>query len=83
MNAAIQSSTQRGALLGNRDYPNRYQPGEHTMLRWAAIFFVIALVAAVFGFAGIADSAAGIAKVLFVVFLVLAGISLLLGRRAV
>ena len=53
------------------------------MLRWAAIFFVIALVAAVFGFAGIADASAGIAKVLFVVFLVLAGISLLLGRRAV
>jgi uncharacterized membrane protein YtjA (UPF0391 family) len=53
------------------------------MLFWAAIFFVLAVVAAAFGFAGIVASAAGIAKVLFVVFLVLAGISLLLGRRSV
>jgi uncharacterized membrane protein YtjA (UPF0391 family) len=53
------------------------------MLYWAAVFFVIALVAAVFGFGSIAASAAGIAKILFVVFLVLAGISLLFGRRSV
>ena len=53
------------------------------MLYWAAVFFVIAIVAAVFGFGGIAASATGIAKVLFVVFLVLAGLSLLLGRRRV
>jgi uncharacterized membrane protein YtjA (UPF0391 family) len=53
------------------------------MLRWAAVFFVIAIIAAVFGFAGISESAAGVAKVLFVVFLVLAGVSLLLGRRTV
>lgn len=52
------------------------------MLYWAAVFFVIALVAAVFGFGGIAASAAGIAKVLFFVFLVLGAISLLFGRRA-
>ena len=53
------------------------------MLHWAAVFFVIAIIAAVFGFGGIASSAIGAAKVLFVVFLVLAGISLLLGRRSV
>jgi uncharacterized membrane protein YtjA (UPF0391 family) len=53
------------------------------MLYWAAVFFIIALVAAVFGFGGIAASAVGVAKVLFVVFLVLAGISLLMGRRSV
>jgi uncharacterized membrane protein YtjA (UPF0391 family) len=53
------------------------------MLYWAAVFFIIALVAAVFGFAGIAASAAGVAKILFVVFLVVAGISLLFGRRSV
>jgi uncharacterized membrane protein YtjA (UPF0391 family) len=53
------------------------------MLRYAAIFLVIAIIAAVFGFAGIVQSAAGIAKVLFVVFLVLAGLSLLFGRRVV
>ncbi len=53
------------------------------MLYWAAIFFVIAVVAAIFGFGGIAADAEGIAKILFVVFLVLAGISLLFGRRRV
>lgn len=53
------------------------------MLYWAAVFFVIAIAAAIFGFGGIAAGAAGIAKILFVVFLVLAGLSLLFGRRAV
>ncbi|HEY1690599.1 MAG TPA: DUF1328 domain-containing protein [Polyangiaceae bacterium] len=51
------------------------------MLYWAAIFFVIALVAAIFGFGGIAASAVGVAKILFFVFLVLALVSFLFGRR--
>jgi uncharacterized membrane protein YtjA (UPF0391 family) len=41
------------------------------MLRWAAIFFIIAMVAAIFGFGGIAEGAASIAKVLFFIFVVL------------
>jgi uncharacterized membrane protein YtjA (UPF0391 family) len=49
------------------------------MLYWAAMFLVIALVAALFGFGGIAGSAVGIAKVLFFVFLVLFVLSLLFG----
>ena len=40
------------------------------MLRWAVIFLVIALVAALFGFTGIAAAATGIAKFLFFLFLV-------------
>ena len=40
------------------------------MLYYAVVFFVIALIAAVFGFGGIAAGAAGIAKILFFVFLV-------------
>jgi len=51
------------------------------MLYWAAVFFVIALLAAVFGFGGIAASAVGVAKVLFFVFLILAVVSLIFGRR--
>jgi uncharacterized membrane protein YtjA (UPF0391 family) len=43
--------------------------GGGIMLRWAIIFLVIALVAAVFGFTGIATAAAGIAKFLFFLFL--------------
>jgi uncharacterized membrane protein YtjA (UPF0391 family) len=48
---------------------------ERSMLHYAVIFFVIALIAAVFGFAGIAAGAAGIAKILFFVFLILAIVS--------
>ena len=47
------------------------------MLNWSVTFFIIALIAAVFGFGGIAASAAGIAKILFGVFLVLFVISLI------
>jgi len=49
------------------------------MLRYAAIFFVIAIIAAVFGFGGIAAGATEIAKVLFFIFLVVFLITLLLG----
>ena len=51
------------------------------MFSWAIAFFVIALVAAVFGFGGIAASAVGIAKIIFVVALILAIVSLVAGRR--
>jgi uncharacterized membrane protein YtjA (UPF0391 family) len=50
--------------------PDTHQ--EPTMLRYAVIFFVIALIAALFGFSGLAAGAAGIAQILFVVFLILA-----------
>ncbi|MFG6465075.1 DUF1328 domain-containing protein [Roseateles sp. BYS87W] len=49
------------------------------MLRYAIIFFVIALVAALFGFGGIAASAAGIAQLLFYGFVILALVSLVVG----
>lgn len=49
------------------------------MLRYAVTFFVIALIAAVFGFGGIAASAAGIAQLLFYGFIILAVLSLLAG----
>jgi len=48
------------------------------MLGWALSFLIIALIAALFGFGGIAVAAAGIAKFLFFVFLVLFVASLLL-----
>ena len=39
------------------------------LLKWDSIFFVVALVAAAFGFTGIAAGAASIAKILFYLFL--------------
>jgi uncharacterized membrane protein YtjA (UPF0391 family) len=50
-----------------------------TMLRWSVIFFVIAIIAAIFGFGGIAEGAADIAKVLFFIFLALFVIAILFG----
>ena len=47
------------------------------MLRLALGFFIVALLAAMLGFSGIALAAAGIAKVLFFVFLLLFLVSLL------
>jgi uncharacterized membrane protein YtjA (UPF0391 family) len=49
---------------------------EIEMLNWALTFFLIALLAAVFGFTGIALAAAGIAKIIFFLFLVLFLVSL-------
>jgi uncharacterized membrane protein YtjA (UPF0391 family) len=49
------------------------------MLRWSITFFIIAIVAAIFGFGGIAEGAASIAKVLFFIFLVLFVLTLVFG----
>jgi uncharacterized membrane protein YtjA (UPF0391 family) len=49
------------------------------MLYWALMFLVIALIAAVFGFGGIASTATGMAQILFVIALVLFIISLFAG----
>ena len=51
------------------------------MLYWAAVFFVIAITAAVLGFGGLASGAAAVAKVLFVVFLSLAALAVVFNRR--
>jgi len=49
------------------------------MLRWAVIFLVISLIAAAFGFTGVSAAAAGMAKVLFFIFISLFLIALIGG----
>ncbi|MBA2368099.1 MAG: DUF1328 domain-containing protein [Candidatus Protochlamydia sp.] len=49
------------------------------MLRWALTFFIIAIIAAVFGFGGVAAAATDIAQILFYLFLVLFLVALLFG----
>jgi uncharacterized membrane protein YtjA (UPF0391 family) len=49
------------------------------MLRLALLFFVVALIAGLFGFGNIAAGAASIAQFLFVLFLVLFFGALILG----
>lgn len=51
------------------------------MLYWAIVFLVVAIIAGIFGFTGIAGTSIWIAKVLFFVFIILFVISLLFGRR--
>jgi uncharacterized membrane protein YtjA (UPF0391 family) len=40
------------------------------MLSWAVVFFIVAIVAALFGFGGLASASAGIAQILFFLFLI-------------
>jgi uncharacterized membrane protein YtjA (UPF0391 family) len=49
------------------------------MLRWALVFLLISLIAALFGFTDVAAASAGIAKILFFLFLVVFLVFLLLG----
>jgi uncharacterized membrane protein YtjA (UPF0391 family) len=51
------------------------------MLSWTLTFLLIALIAAVLGFGVLAGTAVYIAKVVFLVFLVMFVISLIMGRR--
>jgi uncharacterized membrane protein YtjA (UPF0391 family) len=44
---------------------------EVAMLRWSLAFFMVAILAALLGFSGIAVASAGIAKILFFIFLLL------------
>lgn len=52
------------------------------MFYWAVVFFIIAIVAAVFGFSGVAHDTAYIGKILAVVGIILALISFAFHRRS-
>lgn len=58
-------------------------PEDGQMLYYSLIFLLVAIVCAVLGFGVLAAAAAGIAKILFFVFLVVFLVSLIMGRRAV
>ncbi len=49
------------------------------MLSWALTFLIVAIIAGVLGFGAISGTAAWIAKLLFVVFIVLFLLSLIMG----
>jgi uncharacterized membrane protein YtjA (UPF0391 family) len=65
--------------------PRAHRETEESMLYWALMFLIIAIIAGVLGFGGIAFAAAGIAKILFFIFLVVFAVMLisgLMGRRS-
>jgi uncharacterized membrane protein YtjA (UPF0391 family) len=74
-----------GPIIGGADGSIVTNEQEAPMLGWAIMFFVVAIIAAIFGFGGIAGAAAGIAQVLFFVFLILFAVSVVAsvmsGRR--
>ena len=51
------------------------------MLKWSLIFFIVAIVAGLFGFTGIAAGATDIAKILFFFFVVVFIVTLIFGVR--
>lgn len=51
------------------------------MLHWTLVFAVLAILAAIFGFGMAASAFAGIAKILFFLFLIAVVVSLIAGRR--
>lgn len=50
------------------------------MLRWTVSFFIVAVITAIFGFGGVIAGSAFIAKMLFFIFTMLFGISLIFGK---
>jgi uncharacterized membrane protein YtjA (UPF0391 family) len=69
----------RTRYFSRRKFARKIREEENVMLRWALIFLVVAIVAGIFGFAGIMIAAAGIAKLLFYLFLLLFLVSLVMG----
>jgi uncharacterized membrane protein YtjA (UPF0391 family) len=73
------ASSRQRAILSLEEELRKLVYAGGNMLYWAAVFLIIALVAAFLGFAGVATAAAGIAKILFYVFLVIFLVTLIMG----
>ena len=79
MRSCVRHRNCRQRVEGLKNLPGLNEQTILIMLRWSIIFFVIAIIAAIFGFGGIAEGAASIAKVLFFIFLALFIIAILFG----
>jgi uncharacterized membrane protein YtjA (UPF0391 family) len=64
------------------DTSNHFSERRPTMLRWALIFLVVALIAGALGMFRTEVISAQIAWILFVVFLILAVVSMVVGRSS-
>jgi uncharacterized membrane protein YtjA (UPF0391 family) len=53
-----------------------------SLLKWALIFFLISIIAAVFGFTGVSAASADVARILFYIFVVIFLALLVLGLMA-
>lgn len=79
MGAKLGTAYDYAKRLKSADIKFTHHPVRHIkerfMLHYSVVFLVIALIAAVFGFGGIAAGAVEIAKILFVIFAVMAVVS--------
>ncbi len=68
----LRTSKERAQLAGNvRNQTAITLP----MLNWTITFLILAVIAGVFGFTDLVGAAAGISRILFVIFLILLAIS--------
>jgi uncharacterized membrane protein YtjA (UPF0391 family) len=77
----IAPKSNKAPIISRRGPESRIYNAEAQMFSWAVVFFIIAIVAGLFGFVGIAGTATHIAWVLFVIGLILAIVFMVLGRR--
>ena len=75
-NLKIVNDRERNGTKSSRNRCADIATGEPTMLYYALVFLVVALIAGVLGFGGIAGASAGIAKILFAIFTILFLVSL-------
>lgn len=68
----------RSELRLSSDADQTFKP-DHVMLRWIITFLIIALIAGLFGFTGVAGAATDVARILFYIFLVLLLIAIVAG----
>src|SRR2546423_13955211 len=81
-NSPFLNQIRRDVLVSSR--PRIASTGWREIMLWYAwVFLVVAILAALLGFGCIAAASAGIAKICFVIFLVLFLVSLIAGRRRV
>jgi len=72
-------------LIGTKPTPMRLcgeKDKAMSLLKWALIFLVVSIVAAVFGFGGISAASADIAKILFYIFVIIFVVLLVMGFLA-
>ena len=50
-----------------------------SLLKWALVFLVVSLIAALFGFGGIAQGSADVARVLFFIFVAICAVLFVMG----
>jgi uncharacterized membrane protein YtjA (UPF0391 family) len=80
MDSALAWNVHKPDWTGGPVVAYSFKAKEILMLRWALVFLVVAIIAAIFGFGGIAGDALWIARILALVFIVLFVVSLIIGR---